>query len=38
MHVEYAKMLAIIVHENMELGDNTLNNERLVNRKFLTKY
>ena len=22
-------MLAIIVHENMKLGDNTLNNERL---------
>ena len=38
MHVEYAKMLAIIVHENMELGDNTLNNERLLNIKFLTKY
>ena len=25
MHVEYAKMLAIIVHENMDLGDNILN-------------
>ena len=23
------QMLAIIVHENMKLGDNTLNNERL---------
>ena len=22
-------MLVIVVHENMELGDNTLNNERL---------
>ena len=22
-------MLAIVVHENMKLGDNTLNNERL---------
>ena len=33
-------MLAIGVHENMKLGDNTLNNERLslVNTKFLTEY
>ena len=40
MHLKYAKMLAIGVHENMKLGDNTLNNERLslVNTKFLTKY
>ena len=40
MHLKYAKMLAIVMHENMELGDNTLNNERLslVNTKFLTKY
>ena len=40
MHLKHAKMLAIVVHENMELGDNTLNNERLslVNTKFLTKY
>ena len=40
MHLKYAKMLAIVVHENMKLGDNTLNNERfsLVNTKFLTKY
>ena len=29
MHFKYAKMLAIVVHENMKLGDNTLNNERL---------
>ena len=38
--VNYAKMLAIVVRENMKLGDNTLNNERLslVNAKFLTKY
>ena len=29
-------MLAIVVHENMKLGDNTLNNEKLtlVNTKF----
>ena len=40
MHLKYAKMLAIVVHENMKLGDNTLNNERLtiVNTKFLPKY
>ena len=33
-------MLAIVVRENMKLGDNTLNNERhtLVNTKLLTKY
>ena len=40
MHLKYAKMLAIVVHENMKLGHNTLNNERLtlVNTKFLPKY
>ena len=40
MHLTYAKLLAIVVHENMKLGDNTLNNERLtlVNTKFLPKY
>ena len=27
MHLTYAKMLAIVVHENMKLGDNTLNRE-----------
>ena len=27
MHLKYAKMLAIVVHENMKLADNTLNNE-----------
>ena len=27
MHLKYAKMLAIVVHENVTLGDNTLNNE-----------
>ena len=39
MYLKYAKMLAIVVHENMKLGDNTLNNERLslANTKFLTK-
>ena len=33
-------MLAIAIRENMKLGDNTLNNERLtfVNTKFLQKY
>ena len=33
------KMLSIVVHENTELGDNTLNNESLslVNTKFPTK-
>ena len=40
MHLTYAKMLAIVMRENMKLGDNTLNNERLtfVNTKFLPKY
>ena len=40
MHLTYAKMLGIGVHENMKFGDNTLNNERLalVNAKFLPKY
>ena len=40
MHLEYAKLLAIVVHENVEVGDNTLNNERLslINTKFLMKY
>ena len=35
MHLKYEKMLAIVVHENMKLGDNTLNNEwlSLVNTK-----
>ena len=27
MHLKYAEMLAIVVHENMKLGDNTQNNE-----------
>ena len=32
-------MLAIVMRENMKLGDNTLNNERLtlVNTKFFAK-
>ena len=40
MHLTYAKMLAIVMRENMKLGDNTLNNERLtfVNTKMLPKY
>ena len=39
MHLTYAKMLAIVVHENMKLGDNTLNNETLtlVNTKIYAK-
>ena len=39
MHLTYAKILAIVMSENMKLGDNTLNNERLtfVNTKFLPK-
>ena len=38
MHFKYAKVLAIVVQENMKLADNTMNNERLflVNTKFLT--
>ena len=40
MHLTYAKMLAIVMCENMKLGDNTVNNERLtlVKTKFLPKY
>ena len=40
MHLAYAKMLAIVMRENMNLGNNTLNNERLtfVNTKVLPKY
>ena len=40
MNLKYAKMLAIVVHEEMELGDNTLNSQKLslVNTKLLTKY
>ena len=40
MHLTYVKMLAIVMRENMKLGDNTLNNERLtfVNTKFPPKY
>ena len=40
MHFKYEKLLAIVVHENMKLGDNTLNNERLslANTKFGAKY
>ena len=36
----FTKILAIVVHENMKLGHNTLNNERLivVNTNFLPKY
>ena len=30
MHLTYAKMLAIVMRENMKLGDNTLNDERLT--------
>ena len=29
MLLKHAKMLAIVVHENMKLRDNTLNNEGL---------
>ena len=35
MHLTNAKLLAIVVHENMKLGDNTLT---LVNTKFQPKY
>ena len=40
MHLKYANMLVIVVPENMKLGHNTLNNERLtiVNTKRLPKY
>jgi len=29
MHLKYEKMVAIVVHGNMKLGDNAMNNERL---------
>ena len=29
MQLKYAKMVPIVMHRNMKLGDNTLNNERL---------
>ena len=40
MHSTNAKILAIVMRENMNFGDNTLNNERLtlVNTKFHPKY
>ena len=39
MHLTCAEMSAVVVHENMKLGVNTLKNERLslVNTKLLTK-
>ena len=30
MHLTYAKMIAIVMRENMKLGGNTLNNERVT--------
>ena len=33
MHLKYAVLLDIVVHENMKLGDNTLNNEGLSVKK-----
>ena len=33
MYLKYAKMLAIVLLENMKLGDNTLSNERLCSCK-----
>ena len=41
MRLKYAKLLDIVVHENMKLGDNTLNNEGLSvekNVRSLSKY
>ena len=29
MHLKYAEVLVIVLHQNMKLGDNTQNNERL---------
>ena len=39
MHLTCAEMSAIVVHENMKLEEDTLNNERLslVNKKLRTK-
>ena len=28
MHLKYAEVLVIVLHQNMKLGDNTQNNER----------
>ena len=33
MYLKYAKMIAIVLHENMKLADNTLSNERLCSCK-----
>ena len=40
MDLAYAKMLAIVMCENMKFADDTLNNDRLtfVNTKLLPKY
>ena len=35
MHLTYAQMLAIAVHENMKLGDNTFNNVHKISENLL---
>ena len=35
MHLTYAQMLAIAVHENMKLGDNTFNNVNKISDNLL---
>ena len=38
MHLTYAIMLAMVVHENMKLGDNTLNKYPEISAKILANY
>ena len=35
MHLTYAKLLAIVVHENMKLGDNTFTCKHKISDKML---
>ena len=37
MHLKYAEVLVIVLHQNMKLGDNTQNNERLSKRRNFDK-
>ena len=37
MHLKYAEILVIVLHQNMKIGDNTRNNERLSQRRYFDK-
>ena len=37
MHLKYAEVLVIVLHQNMKLGDNTQNNERPSSRRNFDK-